>query len=486
LNNCIIYFNRAPGVRANCDSSCALNYCCTTPMPLYGVGNITNAPLFVDLAGGNLRLQSNSPCINAGWNTLAVGSTDLDGRPRIGGSRVYRVDIGAYEYQGAGMGEFIGWLQHYGLPTDGSVDFTDPDGDHYNNWQEWLAGSDPTDALSAPPFITAQPVSQVVAAGSTATFSVTATPAGSGLRYQWRYNGTNDLPGATNSSLMLPNAQPASDGLYSVLVSNVFGSILSSNVTLRVDHVPVADASATRSPVISANGINATVILDGSRSTDADQDLLQYEWLSTLNSQLSTPLASGVVATSVLPVGAHPILLVVSDGFFASTNPVTVEVITTAQAVERLLALVEVRGLRVQPLRASLEVALASIQRRNAHSAINQLEAFQNKVRSQVAGQAAVLAATLLAAAQAIIDALAPPNEREPGQPDVRITSLERGNGRMRMHIMGIPRRPCIIQASTNLVDWEMIRVATEHAGGEFQFEDAGIRRSRYYRVVFP
>jgi hypothetical protein len=41
---------------------CILNYSCTTPLPTKGVGNITNAPLFVDYSGGNLRLQSNSPC----------------------------------------------------------------------------------------------------------------------------------------------------------------------------------------------------------------------------------------------------------------------------------------------------------------------------------------------------------------------------------------------------------------------------------------
>jgi hypothetical protein len=143
LNNCIVYFNMAPS-GANYYPS-TLSYCCTMPNP-GGVGNITNAPLFVDYAGGNLRLQSNSPCINAGNNAYASGSTDLDSRPRIVGGTV---DIGAYEFQGAGMGEFIGWLQHYGLSTDGSADYTDPDTDGHNNWQEWRCLTDPTNALSA-------------------------------------------------------------------------------------------------------------------------------------------------------------------------------------------------------------------------------------------------------------------------------------------------------------------------------------------------
>jgi hypothetical protein len=142
VTNCIIYYNTAPN---SPNTGSPLSFCCTTPLPTEGTGNITNEPLFVDRRNGNLRLQSNSPCINVGVNASAAGPTDLDGRPRVVGGTV---DIGAYEYQGAGMGEFIGWLQRYGLPTDGSADYSDPDADGLNNWQEWQADTDPTNATS--------------------------------------------------------------------------------------------------------------------------------------------------------------------------------------------------------------------------------------------------------------------------------------------------------------------------------------------------
>jgi len=145
LYNCIVYFNTAP-IDANCYARfCTLSNCCITPLPACGAGNITNAPLFVDYANGNLRLQSNSPCINAGNNAYVTTTTDFDGNPRIVSGTV---DIGAYEYQGIGSVISYAWLQYYGLPTDGSADFIDSDRDGMNNWQEWICGTNPTNVLS--------------------------------------------------------------------------------------------------------------------------------------------------------------------------------------------------------------------------------------------------------------------------------------------------------------------------------------------------
>lgn len=145
LYNCIAYYSTAAGA-ANYDPSCTFYYSCTTPMPTNGLGNITNAPLFVSPDTGDFHLQATSPCVDAGTNAYALTPTDFDGSPRIVNGTV---DMGAYEFQTTGPMTFHAWLQYYGLPTDGSADYIDSDGDGANNWQEWVAGTNPTNFQSA-------------------------------------------------------------------------------------------------------------------------------------------------------------------------------------------------------------------------------------------------------------------------------------------------------------------------------------------------
>jgi hypothetical protein len=99
----------------------------------------------------------------------------------------------------------------------------------------YAAGSGGKCPFSAPVIIS-QPTNQTVNAGGTANFSVMAsgTPP---LSCQWRFGGTN-IVGATNATLTLTNVQFNQSGNYSVLVTNAYGSILSSNAVLTVtlDH----------------------------------------------------------------------------------------------------------------------------------------------------------------------------------------------------------------------------------------------------------
>jgi hypothetical protein len=98
------------------------------------------------------------------------------------------------------------------------------------------AGSSGKCAPAASPSILAQPQSQTVTLGGNASLSVVAA-GNRPLSYQWRFNGTN-LSGATASTLTLTDVHQADGGPYAVVITNVFGSVTSSNAVLSI-YVPV-------------------------------------------------------------------------------------------------------------------------------------------------------------------------------------------------------------------------------------------------------
>lgn len=88
-----------------------------------------------------------------------------------------------------------------------------------------------------------------------------------------------------------------------------------------------------------------------------------------------------------------------------------------------------------RPLLASLEAALASIERGNHNSATGQLGAFQNKVRAQVSKKDAALAMELTEGAAQVIAGL---HGESSSQMAGKIRSLKRHlNGKMEMKISG-------------------------------------------------
>jgi hypothetical protein len=99
-------------------------------------------------------------------------------------------------------------------------------------------------SFTLPPQITAQPADVTAATGDSASFTVTATGSPT-LIYQWQMNGTNladgttdwgsTIAGSSTTNLMISTVATNDAGNYQVVVTNNFGSVTSSIVTLTID-----------------------------------------------------------------------------------------------------------------------------------------------------------------------------------------------------------------------------------------------------------
>ncbi len=121
------------------------SYTCSPDVTHNQNGNTTATPLFID----TYRPAFNSPTIDAG-NNSGVAGTDLDERPRVVNGAA---DMGAYEYDAAfydsnsdGIPDAWG-IQYFGSATGGLAS-ANGDADPFDNGNEYIAGTDPTNAAS--------------------------------------------------------------------------------------------------------------------------------------------------------------------------------------------------------------------------------------------------------------------------------------------------------------------------------------------------
>ena len=120
----------------------------------------------------------------------------MAGNPRIKGGTV---DIGAYEFQSPTSIISYAWLQQYGLPTDGSVDFVDLDGSGFNVYQDWIAGLNPTNPASV--LIMLSPPATNNTSGITVTWQSV-----SGILYNLQRTTNLPTPFSTIQSNIVGNA----------------------------------------------------------------------------------------------------------------------------------------------------------------------------------------------------------------------------------------------------------------------------------------
>lgn len=126
---------------------------------------------------------------------------------------------------------------------------------------------------------------------------------------------------------------------------------------------------------------------DASGSSDPDGDPLTYSW-TVDGAPVDPGTAVGPLLTACLEVGCHTVTVNVSDGQVASACSVSVCVITAGETVHHCIDLVDNMNLgrkNKRPLLASLKAAAAAFDRGSFGAGMNQLNAFQNKIRAQVA-----------------------------------------------------------------------------------------------------
>jgi len=130
--------------------------------------------------------------------------------------------------------------------------------------------------------IIAQPVSVTAAYAQTATFTVGAVGLPP-LAWQWRKDGS-PLPGATNSSLLLPQLQTSDAGSYDVLVTNALAALDSVTVTLNLNGPPISlipvfdgtNAAASGYAYAGSSDINAVAFICSGLRTVGNQQFFAY------------------------------------------------------------------------------------------------------------------------------------------------------------------------------------------------------------------
>ena len=120
--------------------------------------------------------------------------------------------------------------------------------------------SDATVTVDPLPLIAGQPVGRSILLGDSALFTagLLGLPP---FSYQWRRN-TVDLPGETNSSLLIPAVGAGSAGRYSVHVSNAYGAVDSDPATLTVTGPPLGVRVASGQLSLSIPPSGAAFVLE--------------------------------------------------------------------------------------------------------------------------------------------------------------------------------------------------------------------------------
>jgi hypothetical protein len=174
----------------------------------------------------------------------------------------------------------------------------------------------------APSVITSSTSNLIVAPGSAANFSVTATGAAP-LSYQWYYNAS-PIPEATEATFSIQTSSSTNNGIYSVGVSNGVGAVLSIPTTLTVLSPPVITTEPASQNVPAGSTVSLFVAASGVGT-------LGYQWLFN-GTPMSSATSSVLSLTDIQSNGVGAYSVVVSNTVAAATSapPAQITIYTPA------------------------------------------------------------------------------------------------------------------------------------------------------------
>jgi hypothetical protein len=199
-----------------------------TAVIINGPGNIDVDPLLANVAATNFHILAGSPAIDAGTNVSLAATNfivsvpedfDLNPRPLDGnGDGSARFDMGAFEFflataDSNGDGIPDGWTRSFGFnPTATNVASSNPDNDPHTTLQEWIADTNPTNALSyfRLSSITAPPAAVSFLSSSNRRYTLLASTNLSASNSFMVVAGQSNMTGnGTTQTLSDPNAASA-------------------------------------------------------------------------------------------------------------------------------------------------------------------------------------------------------------------------------------------------------------------------------------
>jgi uncharacterized delta-60 repeat protein len=189
----------------------------------------------------------------------------------------------------------------------------------------------------SPPNIINQPTNQTAFFGRDASFSVTvngSTP----LSYQWFLNN-GTIAGATNSVLDLTNASTLNSGIYTCVITNMFGSITSSGAALTV----VSDPTISIQPINQTNSAGTAATFSVGTIGSAP---LNYQWFKdgiilNDNGNILGSTGAALILSNVFGGDAGNYFVIITNVFGALTSSVAhltvVDPVILSQPVGRSL-----------------------------------------------------------------------------------------------------------------------------------------------------